>query len=335
MFFGQLFGRGAQDMRATATAQVGGANAARCMLPFMLSDRWADVFDENVDTATYPNDGDHLEGDPIGGWSNNDHYQVAQGDVYRAPYPGVTDPTGWTTAGDFGRQLILHDPVGTYSSGWAGIAQLPGIGSGGDDFRDSLWDCNFNNAYVAIADENWDCTTQGYPNDTTIQMGLDGCLSVKTGWVEGPTEQGVARGGAGVASPLLEQDEDAVWTWGKPCGPNGEIGCVVKSSSDDTSNMTSPRVRPLPIIDNTQYVASGCSGTGCIAKVVNIIGFFVEGLCDEVRAAGKLDPGNDCDPDSNDRSQVVGRIVTLPGSLVGTGAPVDESSFLKTIRLVR
>ena len=99
--------------------------------------------------------------------------------------------------------------------------------------------------------------------------------------------------------------------------------------------MASPRVRPLPIIDNTQYIASGCSGTGCVAKVVNIVGFFVEGMCDEVRAAGRLEPGQDCDPDSNDQQQLVGRLVTLPASVHGTGMPVDESSFLKYVRLVR
>jgi hypothetical protein len=101
----------------------------------------------------------------------------------------VTDPPGWTVEGDFGRQLILHDPVGTYSSGWAGIAQLPGLGTGASDYRMAMYDCAFNSAVVAIADENWDCSVQGYPNDTTVQMGLDGCLSVKTGWVAGPSEQ--------------------------------------------------------------------------------------------------------------------------------------------------
>ena len=331
MFFGQLFGRPFQDMRATATAHVGGANAAVCMLPFMLSDRWEDNFDDHVDTSTYPNDG--LVG--IDGWSNNDHYQEPQGDAYRPPYPGVTNPTGWTVDGDFGRQLILHDPVGMYSAGWAGIAQLPGLGTGAEDFRDAMWDCDFNNTTVAIAEPGFDCTAQGYPNDTTIEMGLAGCLSVKTGWVEGPAEQGISKGGAGVTTPLIEQDEFAVWNSGENCGPTGTTGCVVKSSADDTHNMSSPRIRPLPIINNTEYIAAGCSGTGCIAKVVNIVGFFVEGLCDEVKAAGGLDPGNDCDPDSNEKGQVVGRIVTLPADMHGAGMPVNESAFLKFIQLIR
>jgi hypothetical protein len=332
MFFGQLFGRTTQDIKASAMAQIGGANAARCMLPFMLSDRWEDNYDDHVDTSTYPDDG--ILG--IDGWSNNDHYQEANGDEYRAPYPGEPNPTGWQVDRDFGRQLILHDPVGMYSSGWSGIAQLPGLGTGASDYREALWNCTTNTGVVAIADENWDCNAQGYPNDTTVQMGLDGCLSVKTGWVAGPSEQGVEGGGpVPNGMGLLEQDPDAVWSWGKACGPNGEAGCVVSTTDLTKANMTSPRVRPLPIMDNTAYVASGCHGTGCVGKVVNIVGFFVEGMCDEVRDAGLLDPGNDCDPDSNETYQLVGRIVTLPGSLVAGGGPVDESVFLKTIRLVR
>jgi hypothetical protein len=334
MFFGQLFGRTDQDMRATATAQVGGGNSARCMLPFMLSDRWEDNFDDNVDTSTYPDDG--IIG--IDGWSNNDHYQPGEtpADVYRAPYPGVVNPTGWETTRDFGRQLILHDPMNTYSSGWSGLAQLPGIGTGTNDWREAIWNCTFNNGEVAIAAENWDCNAQGYPTDTTVQMGLDGCLSVKTGWIATPGEQGV-EGGGPVPSGwgLLEQDDDAVWDPNTNCGPALTTGCVVVSSVDDSPNMSSPRIRPLPIIDNTLYVASNCHGTGCIGKVVNIIGFFVEGMCDEMKAAGKLEPGQDCDPDSNDEQQLVGRIVTLPASRRGTGMPVDESSFLKVIQLVR
>jgi hypothetical protein len=277
-----------------------------------------------------------VDADPIVGWSNNDHYQEPNGDYYHPPYPSEPDPTGWTVEGDFGRQLILHDPMNTYSSGWSGLAQLPGIGTGTDDWRQAMYDCDFNNGVVAIADENWDCSAQGYPNDTTVQMGLDGCLSVKTGWIATPGEQGVEGGGPVPAGDgLLEQDDDAVWTMSKDCGPTGTFGCVVKSLTDNTTNMSSPRIRPLPIIDNTDYIANDCHGTGCIAKVVNILGFFVEGMCDEVKAAGRLDPGQDCDPDSNDQQQLVGRIVTLPADLRGTGMPVDESSFLKFIQLIR
>ena len=51
--------------------------------------------------------------------------------------------------------------------------------------------------------------------------------------------------------------------------------------------MSSPRIRPIVIIDIDNYIARGCSGTTCIAKVANILGFFVEGMCKDVT----LDPG--------------------------------------------
>jgi len=72
-----------------------------------------------------------------------------------------------------------------------------------------------------------------------------------------------------------------------------------------------------------------------VAKVVNIVGFFVEGMCDEVRAAGRLEPGQDCDPGSNEDYQLVGRIVTRPATRAGTGMPITESAFLKFIQLIR
>jgi hypothetical protein len=103
--------------------------------------------------------------------------------------------------------------------------------------------------------------------------------------------------------------------------------------------MGSPRIRPIAVMDITAYMNNaGCNsgGTGCVAKVVNIVGFFVEGVCSDVEAAGRLEPGVACDPDSNENSQVVGRIVTLPASIVeGAGNPVDESTFITVVRLVR
>jgi hypothetical protein len=335
MFFGQLFGRGTQDMRASAVAQVGGANAAKCMLPFALADRWADNVDPTPDTTTFAND------DLVGtaGWTNNDLYEVDgtdPDDEYVAPY---TSPhTGWTTGADFGRQLILHEPVGKFSAGWSGIVELPGLGTGGDVFRDSLWNCDFNNTWVGVAAEDEDCESYD-PAGTTIAQGLAGCLGVKTGWVAGPARQGVTGPGGGPdVEPLITQDT-ASWVGegsGLWCGPNGTDdpeGCVVDASG--ARNMGSPRIRPLAVFDLVHYMSQDWTGSTGIVKVVNIVGFFVEGLCADVKAAGGLDMGNDCDPDSLEDYQVVGRIVQWDGNNAGAGAPVTESSFLKTVRLVR
>jgi hypothetical protein len=324
MFFGQLFGTLNQGIRATATAQIAGGNMAKCMLPFALSDRWADVFDESVDTSIYPDDGD---GDPIVGWSPNDLYQPESGDIYRPPY--ADDRTGWTVEGDHGRQLSLHRPVGQFSAGWAGIVNLP-ESVGADEYKEDIYGCNPN--YVGIAAEGTDCSTETYdPAGTTIEQAEAGCLGVQTGWVEGPTSQAVSGPGGGPSvTPLTLQDEDAEWSW----AANDGKGAVVDGEGNVKTD--SPRIRPLAVFHIEDYTGAGCSGSGCMAKVVNIVGFFVEGLCDDLAAAGKLDPGVQCDPDSNASSQVVGRIVKMNADDIGTGGtPVEESAFLTIVRLVR
>ena len=97
--------------------------------------------------------------------------------------------------------------------------------------------------------------------------------------------------------------------------------------------MSSPRIRPIVIIDIDNYIGQSCTGSTCIAKVANIVGFFVEGMCDDVAGRGQLDAGMSCDDPTKD---VVGRIVTLPGSFVGGVGTVDSSaSFVQVVRLVR
>jgi hypothetical protein len=93
--------------------------------------------------------------------------------------------------------------------------------------------------------------------------------------------------------------------------------------------MSSARVRPMVVLDINHYDASGCTGTTCIGKVANIIGFFVEGMCKDVT----LDAGIGCDDPTKD---VVGRIVTVPGSFAtGSGGAEESASFVKVVRLVR
>jgi hypothetical protein len=59
-------------------------------------------------------------------------------------------------------------------------------------------------------------------------------------------------------------------------------------------------------------------------------------MCDAVRAAGGLAPGNDCGAGPAANSEVVGRIVTLPSIyVVGAGNVAEDAAFLKIVRLVR
>jgi hypothetical protein len=307
------------------------------MLPFAIADRWGDATDENVDTTHFANDGAHLQGDPIGGWSPNDLFQDADGggtDSYTPPYQ--SGHTGWTVTGDYGRQLVLKQgAVGQFSAGWSNKVDLPGS-TGADEYRDDIRGCN--PTPVGIATEAETCA--GYPSSgTTVAEAQAGCLGVSGGLSAGPTDQGIEdNGGGNTYQPVVSQDSGARWSWAAT-GPEGQAGAVVTASG--ALNMSSPRIRPAAVFDITKYMNNaGCknqSGTGCVVKVVNIIGFFVEGMCDTVRAANQLDAGVACHPDNNQaRNEVVGRIVTLPASFAtGSGEVSEDAAFLQVIRLVR
>ena len=335
-FFGPLIGITGQGVRATATAEIASGNMVRCMLPFAVADRWADNHDENVDPTWFANDG--LPG--TAGWSPNDLYQDAAGggsptpDSYTPPYHA--GHTGWTVTGDYGRQLVLKDgEVGQFSAGWSNKVDLPGS-NGADDYRQDIRGCN--PTPVGIAAENETCG--GYPpSGTTVPEARAGCLGVSSGLSSGPTDQGIEdNGGGGGLSPLVAQDPGARWSWAA-AGPNGLTGGVVTSGG--ALNMSSPRIRPTAVFDMARYMTNpNCvnqAGTGCTVKVVNIIGFFVEGMCDTVRDAGRLDPGVTCNPSASiARNEVVGRIVTLPASFAtGAGEVEENAAFLEVIRLVR
>ncbi len=325
-FFARFVSVTEQGVKATATAQVRSGNSANCMLPFGVADRWADFRDPNVDTSIFTDDGrgvgsaDLMEG--IAGWTPNDTYEPGQ-DVYRSPvtYPNPNQHTGWTVQRDFGRQLIMKfGGTGTYSSGWANKVDLVGS-TGGSDYENDIINCNRSPISIAADGE----TCSGYPNNTTTaQGGLHGCISASTGVTQGPTKHGI--------DIVIGRDSGAHWDSSAQIVP-GMTGGIVNASGND---MGSPRIRPLAVFDVNHYVTQGCSGTGCIVKVANIIGFFLEGMCTDVRAAGQLQPGNACSPNPEGKREVVGRIVTLPSDfLSGVGDVSSDAAFLKTVVLVR
>lgn len=323
-FFGRLLGLTQQGVRATATAQTANGNSIRCLLPFAVIDRWADDYDDKVDTTYFKNDG--ITGPPnstdgTAGWTQNDEFQPTNGDLYIGPYNGNTNHTGWRLDTDFGRQLIikagsLSDKI--YSSGWALQVDLPNS-TGSNDYNWNIENCNPQGIGIAQA------------SDTCPDVDWEhGCLSIKTGMAQGPTSQGIATDNTTGAISVVNQDPNAHWDPNyvgvAPAG-SGLTGAVVDSSGK--LDMSTPRIRPIAVIDIENYMSQGCSGTTCIGKVANIIGFFVEGMCKDVT----LDNGNVC---PNPTKDVVGRIVTLPGSFAkGTGTTDDSAAFIKVIRLVR
>jgi hypothetical protein len=315
-FFGRMVGITEQGVRATATAQIGSGNAVRCMLPFAVMDRWADNYDPTPDTTYWSND--PLPG--TAGWTPNDQYESTQGDVYIGPYAGNTNHTGWTLERDYGRQLILKfGNTGNYSTGWSNRVDLPGS-TGGADYGFDIRDCNPTVVGIANADEP--CAPA--PGGDTTGREINGCISASTGVTQGQTRLNINR---------VVDDPDADSHYWSPTaeGPLGQTGAVVDGAG--VVRMDSSRIRPLAVLDINHYIASGCTGTNCIGKVANIIGFFLEGMCGDVAAAGLLEPGMGCETPNRD---VVGRIVTLPGTYAATvGSVENDAAFIQVVRLVR
>jgi len=123
---GSMLGVSSVDIVAAATAEASPANAANCLLPFTLPDKWR----ENV-TPPWTPDGTFDMFDKKGNPLNPP-------DVYT---PG-TAGTGYNATADKGTQLVLKADNGSKPSpsfylAWA----IPGSG-GANDYRENIAGCN-------------------------------------------------------------------------------------------------------------------------------------------------------------------------------------------------
>lgn len=222
---------------------------------------------------------------------------------YIAPY--FPNHTGYNVTTDIGLQLVLKegDP-GTMSSGWTGTLSLPNP-PGTPPYEANISGCN--QTTVGIATQIQLCPSVNEPL---------GCVSVQTGVQQGQTVHGL--------EDLLAPDATGYWdkTNNKPAG-----GCV---AANNCPGGTTPRIQPIAVFDPSVFDGSGCTGGTCITKIVNIIGFYIEGICTDVT----LDAGNTCGTPSQANKAVVGRIVEY--NALGFGTPVEESAaFLQYVILVR
>jgi hypothetical protein len=287
--FGRLLGISSQGVKATATAQAAPASAAQCLKPWAVADKWLEA----------------------GGaaWTQQSIYEPAKGDSYVPPYGG--NGTGFSAKDangdpvDWGMQLTLKlahsgpaGSPGTLSSGWSMEIDLPNDSN--PQYANNITGCT--TAIVGIATQANQCTAPDPPN---------GCLDVLTGAKVGQTNPGV--------DYIVKLDKDAVWD---PSLRNGQGG--VRSAFNP-----SPRIVPVAVFDTALYVSGGYNGTNGVVKVVNFLGFFIEGLCKD---SFTQEPYLDC---SNNNNDVVGRLVTFPGTMAVASPNPGPASFGVVIRLVR
>jgi Flp pilus assembly protein TadG len=305
VFFAQLFGINGQNVRATATAWVATGNTTNCMRPFAVADHWNDVVDP---TLTPP---EFQRWDTGGGPGSGS--ELSPKDVY-VPPSSSSDGTGFTVEEHLGAQVFLktgnnpNSAANGMTPGWSLPVRLPdGEGdyvSGGAEFSSAIKYCIGNP--VSIGDY----------------------LPLESGVMVGPTQQGVdVDPGPGDPDSLTEQDENAKWDTGTK---------TVVDTCAPACAPFSPRIVPVAVFDqdefqwrtsNNNWTTSWTPGVGpgtgsfdcpiggrCV-RVVNIIGFFVEGMV-----------GQD----------VMGRVVMYPGDFTTGGGEVSGSaSFLRTIQLIR
>jgi len=150
---GSLFGMMTMDSKAYAEAEASPANAARCLLPFMLPDKWREV------TAPPWNQDSQFE------MYNKQHTQLLNPrDIY-VPGSGP-DSTGYKST-DKGTLIILKtDNSGKVSPSVYQPWAIPGS-TGANDYRDAIANCR------------------------TGTMQTDQQLVQEPGNMTGPTQQGV------------------------------------------------------------------------------------------------------------------------------------------------
>jgi hypothetical protein len=299
-YFAQILDINSQDVRATATAQVQTGNAAECMKPWAIPDKWQENW-ENNNPSTAP-------------WtpgSNFDKYQkkgndwlpdpsVTTPDVYTAP--SANDPgTGFTPfdangdpTADYGLQMTLKlgASENRLSSGWFLALDLlnPACGGGGDCYRDNIKTCQ--------------------PNTYAIGETLN--VESEQGNMIGPTKQGVVGGGPGGLS-LVEQDPGASWN---DATKSIQGSCAPGICADGQYHARSPRIVAVPLFDIDAFFTGSPTGKTSIT-ITNIMGFFIEGM----GGSGGKD--------------VIGRLVAIPGVTKGAGNIDDTASFLRKVLLVR
>ncbi len=115
---------------------------------------------------------------------------------------------------------------------------------------------------------------------------------------------------------LIARDPSAVW------GGNGITGSAFSPAT------SSPRVVPIGVLDIDNFLSQDPSGANGVLRLVNIYGFFIEGMGDVDVTTGAMSLS------ANGRS-VIGRLMTIPSTASGQSSLPASASFLRTIILVR
>ena len=309
-FFARLAGVTVQGVRATATAQIVTGDTTECLKPWAIIDRW-DEYNPAGAEPNFPNpDPDFLPN------STFDRYSTGQGnappqepDLYVPPTadgPG----TGFRIPYDEGRQFAIKvdtNTNATVSSGWFRAIRLPRLDgqTGGNVYRSNITTCGGLPASFASPDTVCPATIG---NDDAAYWAARGCFATEPGNMVGPTRQGI--------EDLVARDPGAYW------GAGGVAGSTFDPAT------SSPRVVPIGLLDIDYFLSQDPSGANGVVRLVNIYGFFIEGM-------GNVDVNTGAMSLGGNGTSVIGRLMTIPSTASGQSSLPQSASFLRTIILVR
>jgi Flp pilus assembly protein TadG len=260
VFFGMFIGLNAQDVQATATAEVQAANSSDCLKPWGVIDKWVEHWDGKTKK---PLDAPWTTSSTFDKYDNKGVLDpaITTPDVFIAPT--TTDPgsgfhpynTDGSYTTDYGLELQLKLGSKTdfnYASGW--FANLNLFDSkGGNDYRYNIKHCI----------------------GTTYTIGDSLPIDTKPGQTIGPTEQAVNSD----ADSIVNQDPGATWDSSMNGGRGGVTG---------SKYAISPRIVAVPLVNPEKMIEANKNGLASV-PISNIMGFFVEGYDKSTKAVlGRL-----------------------------------------------
>lgn len=248
VFFSRLFGVNATDVTASASAKVMLGNAAPCLRPLAIVDRWDDRYDSSAPIDGVWTDDDFYDGYDVTGTPN---LPPGTGDAYVPPSPSGAG-TGVTVADLVGRQItrVQFDPALALPLRGDSLLSLdlprPGFEGGTLEAQLARYEANF-----------------------------ESCSGVPTS-LEAPAAAFHAHRSRYTVDPLvalIDSDPSARW--------DSAQGTVVGSAFN-----VSPRIITIAVVDpeviSQQNRSEPLAVTGPIR---NFVGFFVESAGGSVSAA--------------------------------------------------
>jgi hypothetical protein len=312
MFFGHAVGVADQGVLATATAAVISGTMTDCLKPWAVIDRWDEFDGTETDWDTPTGDTDFNATSTFDRYNTAPNAPPQENDTYVPPGPGVNG-TGFRLPENEGDRFAVKTDTNTnaeVSAGWFRAIRIPRLDgqTGGDVYRENITSCGgLPNGYF-VPGTSVECPTD-IGNDNAAYWATQGCYATEPGNMVGPTAQGIEN--------LVARDPGASYV--------DNTGIVGSAFSPGTS---SPRVVPIGVIDINHFMAQDPNGANGVLKLVNIYGFFIEGM-------GDVDANGNLSCCSKGGKAVIGRIMTIPSLGSGLSTLPTTSSFLKRVILVR